>query len=112
MGVYVPASYNANDASKCYPVLLFLHGMGECGTNLNKVKVHGPPKMIENGKDFNFIVVSPQLLGGHWDPALLTLLVDRIYSDYHADEKRLYVTGLSRGGTGTWELASVLSNRI
>src|SRR5438132_10470091 len=45
---------------KAWPLVLFLHGAGESGNDLNKVKKHGPPKLIEQGKDFPFIVVSPQ----------------------------------------------------
>src|SRR5437868_5076588 len=65
--VYFPEGYAA-DRDKKWPLLLFLHGMGERGTNLNKVKVHGPPKNIEAGTNLPFVVVSPQCpLGQWWD---------------------------------------------
>jgi len=61
--LYLPENY---DSSPKWPLLLFLHGSGERGEDLEKVKVHGPPKLIENGKDFPFIVLSPQCPEGQW----------------------------------------------
>ena len=55
--LYLPKDY---DQKESWPLLLFLHGAGERGDNLELVKKHGPPKLIEAGKDFPFIVVSPQ----------------------------------------------------
>src|SRR5262249_55215941 len=45
---------------KDWPLLVFLHGSGERGDDLEKVRIHGPPKLIAEGKQFPFIVVSPQ----------------------------------------------------
>jgi predicted peptidase len=55
--LYLPQDYNAQDK---WPLLLFLHGAGERGSDLEKVKVHGPPKLIAAGRQFPMIVVSPQ----------------------------------------------------
>ena len=55
--LYLPKDYAQKDS---WPLLLFLHGSGERGENLDRVKLHGPPKLIAAGKDFPFIVVSPQ----------------------------------------------------
>src|SRR5277367_4760562 len=57
--LYLPEDYNS-DTTKKWPLLIFLHGSGESGNDLEKVKVNGPPKLIEQGKKFPFIVVSPQ----------------------------------------------------
>ena len=54
--LYLPQDYDSKDA---WPLMVFLHGVGERGTNLEAVKVHGPPKLIEAGKQFPMIVVSP-----------------------------------------------------
>ena len=57
--LYLPPGYESD--KKDWPLLMFLHGAGESGDNLAKVKLHGPPKLIENKKrDFPCIVVSPQ----------------------------------------------------
>lgn len=96
-----------------WPVLLFLHGAGERGSDLNLVKKHGPPKLIEAGKEFPFIVVSPQCPGGRWwEPFELATLLDEIQANYKVDQKRIYVTGLSMGGFGTWGLTAYQPNRF
>ena len=53
-------------AKRKWPLLLFLHGAGERGDDLELVKVHGPPKMIAQGRDFPFVVVSPQCPKDEW----------------------------------------------
>ena len=108
--LYLPPNY---DAGKKWPLLLFLHGAGERGDDLDLVKVHGPPKLIEQGKDFPFIVVSPQCpKGRRWEPTALIALLDEIEKDYSVDSDRIYVTGLSMGGFGSWALASFAPERI
>src|SRR5882762_11342536 len=64
--LYLPDGYQ-QDSSKSWPLMIFLHGSGERGNDLEKIKVHGPPKLIEQGKKFPFIVVSPQADQGGWD---------------------------------------------
>ena len=56
--LFFPDSYEKS--TEKFPLMLFLHGAGESGNDLTKVKVHGPPKIVEAKKDFPFIVVSPQ----------------------------------------------------
>lgn len=102
--VSTPADYGA-DRSKRWPLMLFLHGAGERGTNLDVVTLHGPPKLVKQGKDLPFVVISPQCLPGQiWDDAALIALVDDIIHRYRIDVRRVYVTGLSMGGYGTWSL--------
>ncbi len=108
--LYLPENY---DQQENWPVLLFLHGSGERGNDLEKVKVHGPPKLIEQGREFPFIVISPQCPEGYWwEPIELVALLDEIERKYKADKKRVYVTGLSMGGFGTWRLAAYAPERI
>jgi predicted peptidase len=100
-----------NSEANKSPLIIFLHGMGERGDNINAVKRHGPPKMAENEKDFPFIVVSPQCLKdergkGWWNSKDLSLLLDYVKKTYHVDEDRIYLTGLSMGGFGTWKWAA------
>ena len=98
----LPPTYGA-DAAKKWPLILFLHGAGERGTNIWLVAKHGPPKI-----DFatnHFIVVSPQCPDGKiWSNDLLLALLDNIEANYAVDTKRVYLTGLSMGGFGTWSL--------
>jgi predicted peptidase len=109
--LYLPKDYE-QDGKKEWPLVLFLHGSGESGTNLEKVKVHGPPKLIAAGKDFPCIVVSPQARQLGWEPGALHALLDEITGTYKVDKDRIYVTGLSMGGMGTWELAASRPERF
>lgn len=90
-----------------WPLVLFLHGGGEGGNDLEKVKQHGLPKLIEGGKSFPFFVVSPQNPSEtqFWDDQQLIRLVDEIVQSHPIDESRIYLTGLSRGAFGAWRLA-------
>lgn len=103
--LYLPDGYR-QDTLKEWPLLLFLHGSGERGDNLEKVKKHGPPKLIDQGKKFPFIVVSPQVSEGQgWSSADLYALLQNCKQKYKVDKNRIYLTGLSMGGFGTWSLA-------
>jgi predicted peptidase len=109
--LYLPKEYAEND--KEFPLVLFLHGAGERGNDLEKVKVHGLPRLVNEGKDFPFIIVSPQcpdlML---WNTDLLSSLLDEIETNYRVDKNRIYVTGLSMGGHGTWSMALAEPNRF
>jgi predicted peptidase len=108
--LYLPKDYEQKEK---HPLMLFLHGAGERGDNLDLVKVHGPARLVNEGKDFPFIIVSPQCpLNKRWEPADLIALLDYIIANYKADENRIYVTGLSMGGNGTWKLAAEIPERL
>jgi predicted peptidase len=108
--LYLPQGYEKEGQS--WPLVLFLHGAGESGQDVNKVKVHGPPKLVEAGKEFPFIVVSPQAPRMGWDVQTLNALLDDVVANYRVDKDRIYVTGLSMGGFGTWALAAAYPNRF
>ena len=104
--LYIPADYAK--AKEPWPLVLFLHGAGERGDNLDKVKVHGPPKLVARGKPLPFICISPQCPAKSWWPMetkALVALLDEIGATYNVDKDRVYLTGLSMGGFGTWALA-------
>jgi predicted peptidase len=106
--LYLPDAYGKDRGVK-WPLILFLHGMGECGSDLDSLKKHPLPQTLETNKDFPFIVVSPQLLSSYygWEPQLeaLNALLLQIQARFSVDPKRVYVTGLSMGGSGTWRMA-------
>ncbi|MEM7551855.1 MAG: dienelactone hydrolase family protein, partial [Bacteroidota bacterium] len=103
---YLPPGYNTNTDS--YPLLVFLHGIGERGpadgSQLNRVLRNGPPDQIRDGNDFPFIVVSPQLVDfrGNWRPQDVDRVIEHAKNVYRVDENRIYLTGLSLGGGGVW----------
>lgn len=108
--LYTPADYGKDEGKK-YPVILFLHGAGERGTDVNKVKVHGPPKLLGGGTELavkDFIVISPQCPAEKWwEPNELIALLDDVLAKHpQHDPNRVYLTGLSMGGYGTWDLAT------
>jgi len=111
--LYLPKDYG-KDADKKWPVILFLHGSGESGSDIEKVKMHGPPKLVAGGKEFPFIIVSPQAPTSRigWQVETLNTLLDEILQKYNADPDRVYLTGLSMGGFGTWALASANPERF
>lgn len=101
----LPEGYEADEAKK-WPLIVFLHGSGERGTDLNQVKRHGPPKLIEEGRDLGAIVASPQALPGEiWEAHAVKALTEELASTLRVDRDRIYLTGLSMGGFGTWETA-------
>ena len=111
--LFLPEDYGKK--RQRWPLILFLHGAGERGDDLKKVKVHGPPKMVESRKDFPFILVSPQCPEDDWwteKVEVLINLVDDIAARYKVDKKRIYLTGLSMGGYGTWALTSAYPERF
>lgn len=108
----LPEKYG-QDKQQRWPLLLFLHGAGERGDDLEMVKKHGPPKLAANGKQFPFIVVSPQCPWQQWwSPEVLNALLDEITEKYAVDKGRIYLTGLSMGGFGTWSLAAAHPERF
>ena len=113
--LYLPEDYAASQEK--WPLILFLHGAGERGNNLKAVEKHGPPKIVKEGKTFPFVIVSPQCPNDEWWSSgkqidTLSALLDHIVAKYRIDKDRIYVTGLSMGGFGTWRLACEYPDRF
>ena len=109
--LYLPQDYGQGGQKS--PLLLFLHGSGERGQDISLVKKHGPPKLINQGHPFPFVVVSPQCPADQrWNPETLLALLDDLNNRYSIDVSRQYVTGLSMGGSGTWSLIAAAPNRF
>lgn len=112
--LHIPDGYEQESAKK-WPLILFLHGAGERGDNVERLTVHGIPKIAQGQPDFPFIAVSPQCpKNSRWGAeldALIPLLIE-IVDRYNVDTSRIYLTGLSMGGYGTWHLASILPGRF
>jgi predicted peptidase len=101
-------------SGELWPMILFLHGAGERGDDLTRVKIHGPPRLVEQRpEDFPFIVVSPQVPDERiWSTQLLDALLEEVTQRYAVDPDRIYVTGLSMGGYGAWHLAMEFPDRF
>ena len=93
------------------PLVIFLHGKGKRGTNLEVLKQIGPPKHITKGTAYPFAVLAPQCLKdeegkGWWNIQDLQRLLRHVMETEQIDPKRIYLTGNSMGGFGTWAWAS------
>ena len=103
--LFLPKDYSKS--GKPSPLIIFLHGSGERGSDLEKVKAWGPPAIVEANPDFPFMLVSPQCPEGQWwNVNVLKGMIDDILKTYNVDKSRVYLTGLSMGGYGAWELST------
>ena len=110
--LYLPVGYDK--VRTPWPMVVFLNGSGECGSNLEGIMNHGPsaeltrnPKLAEQ---FPFIILSPQCpVGQRWDsPGMaqaVVALIQEVETRWRVDHDRVYLTGLSMGGQGTWLVA-------
>ncbi|AVH65005.1 phospholipase [Nostoc sp. 'Peltigera membranacea cyanobiont' 213] len=95
------------------PTILFLHGAGQRGSDLDDVRKHGVAKVVEQQSDFPFIVISPQCpRREYWNIERLSTLLDEVIASCAVDPDRVYLTGLSMGGYGTWHLAAAQPERF
>lgn len=108
----VPADAAAKP-EKGWPLVLFLHGAGERGDDLERVRTWGPPRMIAAGRQLPCIVLAPQCPQGRWwEPSGLLALLDHVVEREAVDPDRIIVTGLSMGGYGTLDLVATAPGRF
>lgn len=129
----LPTGYDAG-SEKRWPLLVFLHGAGERGSDLWMVAKHGPPKLLhpetpadadEKPEDrtrreaatkalaANFIVASPQCpVDANWNDDAVGALIDEITAKLRVDSRRVYLAGLSMGGFGTWSMGVKFPQRF
>jgi predicted peptidase len=103
--LYTPQGYDGSDQR--FPLVVWLHGGDQSGSDIERLKTGGLPKMIAEGKEFPFLVFSPQ------NPSEELLFpiervkntLDRVVSEHRVDARRIYLVGYSRGGFGAWSMA-------
>lgn len=101
--LYLPPDYTSK---KKWPLVVYLHGAGARGSNLELVRREWPPGQITLGKQFDFILLSPQCpADSWWAPELVAALTEYISNSLSVERDRVYLTGYSMGGNGTWATA-------
>ena len=114
--VYLPQEWRRDD-HKRWPIILFLHGRGERGTEgMWQTQIGLPQAVRDHPERWPFIIVMPQCpQNQYWtDPAAMAMAIaalDQETAEFHADPARTYLTGLSLGGYGAWELARLRPQR-
>lgn len=122
--LFPPTDYHSAPDRR-WPLLLFLHGAGERGDDIKKLAKHGPPKLLHGDRlneaeknaaalvAQNFLVLAPQCPAGKtWDEDALLVLIDEAVRSLRVDPARVYVTGISMGGYGTWSLLARAPERF
>ncbi|PQP81219.1 phospholipase [Paenibacillus sp. PCH8] len=105
--LHIPETEAPSAVDQKWPVILFLHGAGGRGNNLEMVKENGIPHIADQDKSFPFIVISPQCpVNELWamQKEVVMAIVEHVLQNYPADQNRVYLTGLSMGGYGAWHL--------
>jgi len=107
----LPEGYEA-DATKHWPLILFLHGSGDRGIEVPSVAFHGLPKFLTPGTKLPAVLISPRCPDEWWSAPVLGKLLDDVSAKYRIDPDRISVTGASMGGFGTWALAEAYPGRF
>jgi predicted esterase len=111
--VYIPQQYDSLKDKK-WPLIIYLHGRSACGNDLSKVSRYGLPFFTNRGMQLDAIAVSPQCPEGkNWvSDDWFEPFLKKITAKYHIDTCRIYLTGMSLGGFGTWDLAIKYPHRF
>jgi predicted peptidase len=110
--MYTPEGHDAS--TETYPLVVWLHGGDQGGADIEKVKSSGLPKLIEDGRNFPFLVFSPQNPSEEllYPIEQIDAALDEVISKYRVDHTRIYLIGFSRGGFGAWAMAEQFPNRF
>jgi predicted peptidase len=105
--LYLPGDYG-RDPQAQWPLIIFLHGASERGDDPSVITRYSIPAFLTNTLDFPFVVLSPQSPADDWwsnQTDVLDALLNQIQTMYAIDPKRIFLTGQSMGGYGTWAMA-------
>jgi predicted peptidase len=103
--LYTPEYYEMSEDN--FPLVVWLHGGDQGGSDVSKVRESGLPSMIEQGKQFPFLIFSPQNPSDEllYPIERIKSALDEIVSSEKVDPSRIYLMGYSRGGFGAWAMA-------
>jgi poly(3-hydroxybutyrate) depolymerase len=107
--------------TKTYPLILFIHGIGELGTGVGRLTCCGipywaskklfPADFLVNGQHFSYVVMAPQFKQRP-SPAEMQNCIDYAVKKYRVDPSRIYIAGLSMGGGSTWDYSAVYGQNV
>lgn len=104
--LYLPEGYGKEE--KQWPLVLFLHGLGD---KIERLRRAGLPRQVEQ-KNLPVVLIAPQNPDRGWDVQNVNALLDEVVAKHKVDKDRIYVTGLSMGGFGTWSLAAAYPDKF
>ena len=103
--LHLPRAHEGD--GRAWPLPVFLHGSGERGADLERVKVHGPPQHAAAGREMPCLLCPPLLAAdADWNSHTLHAMLDALRTPWRIDAARITATGLSRGGRGVWRWAA------
>lgn len=110
LAVWYPPGYQSGSRTS-WPLVVFLHGRGECGTEGSRQTAVGLIAAAQlNPARWPAIIIAPQKQGAEvqWvqDDDYVTACIDAVLAEHTIDTSRIYLTGLSQGGAGTWAIAA------
>jgi len=108
--VYLPSGYYRSFGS--WPLILDLHGSGQVGRNIDRVRAGGLARRSEAGWQFPFIILAPQSPRQGWDVEAIDAVLEEVLGRYRGDANRVYLTGFSMGASGAWALAAAHPERF
>ena len=102
--LYLPEGYE--NSQEELPVILYLHGKSCTGTDINMVTKYGSIAAVRKGVDIPAIIIAPQveIYKNGWEPKKAKAVLDYVTSNYRVDKNRMYVFGMSMGGSGTYKV--------
>lgn len=110
--LFLPRGYG-DDPDRKWPVIVFLHGSGERGRDLSLLRKQGIPSFLDARPEFPFVVVSPQCPPNeYYDTDTVIAVLDEVERTCAVDPERVYLTGISMGGFGAWQLACAHPDRF
>lgn len=110
--LYLPESYENTEEK--LPVVLYLHGKSCTGTDINMVTKYGAVTALRKGVDINAIVIAPQveIYKNGWEPKKVMAVLDYVTSNFRVDMNRIYVFGMSMGGSGTYKVIGAYPDKF
>ncbi len=107
--IIVPAEYNETE-EKCWPLILFLHGINKRGEDINQLNQYGILGMYPKNINISYFLLAPHCpSGSNWviESDAIISLIEQICRSYRICRNRIFITGFSMGGNGVWHLAAL-----